>query len=51
MVGWFEFSKSSDNQFWFVLKVGNGEIIFISEFYILKVFVEKGIVLVCSNSL
>lgn len=50
MVGWFEFSKSSDNQFRFVLKAGNGEIIFISEFYILKIFAEKGIASVRSNS-
>ncbi len=26
MAGWFELSKSSDNQFRFVLKAGNGEI-------------------------
>ncbi|MDO2682936.1 DUF1508 domain-containing protein, partial [Escherichia coli] len=25
MAGWFELSKSSDNQFRFVLKAGNGE--------------------------
>ncbi|MBD5752238.1 DUF1508 domain-containing protein, partial [Citrobacter freundii] len=27
MAGWFELSKSSDDQYRFVLKAGNGEII------------------------
>ena len=31
MAGWFELSKSSDNQFRFVLKAGNGETILTSE--------------------
>ena len=30
MAGWFELSKSSDNQFRFVLKAGNGETILTS---------------------
>ncbi len=34
MAGWFELSKSSDNQFRFVLKAGNGETILTSELYI-----------------
>lgn len=33
MAGWFELSKSSDNQFRFVLKAGNGETILTSELY------------------
>ena len=43
MAGWFELSKSSDNQFRFVLKAGNGETI-------LKASAEKGIASVRSNS-
>lgn len=31
MAGWFELSESSDNQFRFVLKAGNGETILTSE--------------------
>ncbi len=33
MAGWFELSKSSDNQFRFVLKAGNGETILAGELY------------------
>lgn len=36
MAGWFELSKSSDNQFRFVLKAGNGETILTSELYTSK---------------
>jgi len=36
MSGWFELSKSSDGQFRFVLKAGNGEIILTSELYTSK---------------
>lgn len=36
MSAWFELSKSSDNQFRFVLKAGNGEIILTSELYTTK---------------
>ncbi|MCZ8624440.1 YegP family protein [Escherichia albertii] len=50
MAGWFELSKSSDNQFRFVLKAGNGEIILTSELYTSKASAEKGIASVRSNS-
>lgn len=50
MAGWFELSKSSDNQFRFVLKAGNGETILTSELYTSKAAAEKGIASVQSNS-
>jgi len=50
MSGWFELSKSSDNQFRFVLKAGNGEIILTSELYTTKSSAENGIVSVQTNS-
>lgn len=43
MAGWFELSKSSDDQYRFVLKAGNGEIILTSELYTTKSAAEKGI--------
>lgn len=43
MAGWFELNKSSENQFRFVLKAGNGEIILTSELYTSKAAAEKGI--------
>ena len=42
MAGWFELSKSSDDQYRFVLKAGNGEIILTSELYTTKGAAEKG---------
>ncbi|TGB82620.1 DUF1508 domain-containing protein [Escherichia sp. E3659] len=50
MAGWFELNKSSDNQFRFVLKAGNGETILTSELYASKASAEKGIASVQSNS-
>lgn len=50
MAGWFELSKSSDSQFRFVLKAGNGETILTSELYTSKASAEKGIASVRSNS-
>lgn len=50
MSGWFELSRSSDNQFRFVLKAGNGEIILTSELYTTKSSAENGIVSVQTNS-
>ena len=50
MAGWFELSKSSDNQFRFVLKAGNGETILTSELYTSKASAEQGIASVRSNS-
>lgn len=50
MAGWFELSKSSDGQFRFVLKAGNGEIILTSELYTTKGAAENGIASVHTNS-
>lgn len=50
MSGWFELSKSSDNQFRFVLKAGNSEIILTSELYTTKSAAENGIASVQKNS-
>lgn len=50
MSGWFELSKSSDGQFRFVLKAGNGEIILTSELYTSTSAAENGIASVRTNS-
>lgn len=50
MSGWFELSKSSDGQYRFVLKAGNGEIILTSELYTSKSAAENGITSVRTNS-
>gem|GEM_PF-41022 len=50
MSGWFELSKSSNDQFRFVLKAGNGEIILTSELYTTKSAAENGIASVQTNS-
>ena len=49
MAGWFELSKSSDGQFRFVLKAGNGEAILSSEQYAAKGSAEGGIASVQAN--
>lgn len=49
MAGWFELSKSKDEQFRFVLKAGNAEIILTSELYKQKSSAEKGIASVQKN--
>lgn len=52
MAGWFEISRTSDNQFQFVLKAGNAETILTSERYKAKTSAENGIASVqanCSN--
>jgi uncharacterized protein len=49
MAGWFELSKSTDGQFRFVLKAGNGEIILTSELYRAKSSAETGIASVQTN--
>jgi uncharacterized protein YegP (UPF0339 family) len=51
MAGWFELSKSKNNQFYFVLKAGNGETILTSEQYQTKASAEAGIASVRANSL
>lgn len=50
MAGWFELSKSSNDQFKFVLKAGNGEVILTSELYTTKAAAENGIASVRTNS-
>lgn len=50
MAGWFELSKSSDGQFRFVLKSGNGETILSSELYQTRSSAENGIASVQANS-
>lgn len=50
MAGWYELSKSSDGQFRFVLKAGNGEVILTSELYRTRASAENGIASVQTNS-
>ncbi|TDF84434.1 YegP family protein [Pseudomonas sp. H9] len=50
MAGWFELSTSSDGQYRFTLKAGNGEIILTSELYKTKASAENGIASVQANS-
>lgn len=50
MAGWYELSKSSDGQFRFVLKAGNGETILSSERYTTKTSALGGIASVQENS-
>lgn len=50
MAGWFELDKSSNDQYKFVLKAGNGEIILTSELYTTKSSAENGIASVQANS-
>ena len=49
MSGWFELNKSTDGQFHFVLKAGNGEVILTSERYKAKASAENGIASVRTN--
>lgn len=49
MAGWFELSKSSDEQFRFTLKAGNAETILTSELYKSKSAAENGIASVQAN--
>ena len=50
MSGWYEISHSNDQQFRFVLKAGNGEIILTSELYKAKASAQNGIESVQKNS-
>ncbi len=50
MAGWYELDKSSDGQFYFVLKAGNGEVILTSERYTTRPAAENGIASVQKNS-
>ncbi|RQO61623.1 hypothetical protein DBV14_04790 [Variovorax sp. KBW07] len=49
MAGWFELSKSTNGQYFFVLKAGNGESILTSEQYVAKGSAENGIASVQAN--
>lgn len=49
MPGWYELSKSTNDQFRFVLKAGNGEPILTSELYNAKASAENGIASVQAN--
>ena len=50
MAGKFEIKKSSDEQFYFVLKAGNGETILRSERYTTKSNAKNGIASVKTNA-
>ena len=50
MSGWYELSKSSNDQFKFTLKAGNGEAILSSEQYTTRAAAENGIESVQKNS-
>ena len=50
MAAYFELSKSKDEQYRFVLKAGNGEIILTSELYKARAAAESGIASVQTNS-
>ncbi|KRG44306.1 hypothetical protein ARC78_05825 [Stenotrophomonas pictorum JCM 9942] len=50
MAGWYELDKSSDGQFYFVLKAGNAEVILTSERYSTRTAAENGIASVQHNS-
>lgn len=49
MAGYFELGKSSNGQFYFVLKAGNGETILQSEQYQSKASAQNGIASVQAN--
>ena len=50
MSGWFELHRSSNDQFYFVLKAGNAEVILTSEQYTARASAENGIASVQKNS-
>lgn len=50
MAGWFELDKSTNGQYRFILKAGNGETILTSELYTTKNAAENGIHSVQTNS-
>lgn len=51
MAGWYELNKHKNDQFGFVLKAGNGEVILTSEQYTTKASAQSGITSVQVNSL
>lgn len=50
MAGWYQISKTSDGQFQFVLKAGNGQTILVSERYKALDSAHNGIASVQKNS-
>lgn len=50
MSGWYELTKSTNGQYNFVLKAGNGEVILRSEQYESKASAKKGIASIQKNS-
>ena len=50
MSGWYEISQAKDDQYRFVLKAGNGEVILTSELYKAKASAKNGIESVQKNS-
>ena len=50
MSGWYEISQAKDDQYRFVLKAGNGEVILTSELYKAKASAQNGIESVQKNS-
>lgn len=49
MSGWFELKKSKSDDYYFVLKAGNGEVILTSEMYKSRSSAENGIASVQNN--
>ena len=50
MNGWFDVSKSKADEFYFVLKAGNGEVVMTSEMYKSRASADTGIASVQANS-
>ena len=50
MNGWFDISKSKADEFFFVLKSGNGEVVMTSEMYTSRASADTGIESVQTNS-
>lgn len=50
MAGWYELNRSTNSQYYFVLKAGNGEVILTSEQYTTKTSAQGGIASAQVNS-
>ena len=50
MNGWFDVNKSKADEFFFVLKAGNGEVVMTSEMYTSRASADAGIASVQANS-
>ena len=50
MNGWFDVNKSKTDDFYFLLKAGNGEVVLTSEMYASRQSLDEGIASVRSNS-